>query len=62
MSSYRCYLLDGHGVVVATEDFDCSTEDEALSMAQELVQRAHASGLELWQRPRLLHAVRPAAT
>lgn len=55
MARYRCYLLDGSARIVAFDDIEANTLDEALAAARRLLAERQSSGLELWLGRERLH-------
>jgi hypothetical protein len=55
MAQYRCYLLDGSGKIVAFEEIETASTDEALELARRLLAQQHSHGFELWQGRECLH-------
>jgi hypothetical protein len=62
MAQYRCYLLDGSGKIVAFEDLEAGTIDEALVTARELLGKRQSHTFELWQGRERIHKERRATT
>jgi hypothetical protein len=62
MAHYRCYLLDGRGKIVRSEDVDAASDDDAAGWARELLARSGSSAVELWRgRHRICKETRPIA-
>jgi hypothetical protein len=62
MAHYRCYLLDGRGKIVKSEDVDAASDDDAVARAREFLARQGSHAFELWRgRERLCKETRPTA-
>jgi len=55
MAQYRCYLLDGSGRIVKSEDIDAITDDDAIVLARERLAEHNSHAFELWQGRDRLH-------
>ena len=51
MSEYRAHLVDANGQVIGQYDLECDSDDEALELAQLLVD---GHDVEIWQRERIV--------
>jgi hypothetical protein len=62
MAHYRCYLLDGRGKIVRSEDVDAASDDAAAGWARDLLARSGSHAVELWRgRDRICKETRPIA-
>lgn len=58
MDGYRLYLLNREGRIRRALEFECDTDEEAVSWMDE---QDHPFGMELWQRARLVKRLDQAA-
>lgn len=55
MAYYRCYFIDEASHVYDFAEFDCDTDDQAITRARRLCPARVTDGFELWQQIRLVH-------
>ena len=55
MAYYRCYFIDDASHVYDFADFECDSDDEAVTRAHDLRPATVVEGFELWQQSRLVH-------
>jgi hypothetical protein len=62
MPEYRCYFLDHRHYVVASASINHETDDEARTVAQDLLRTSPHRAIEVWQGKRLVHEARKTTT
>lgn len=55
MAGFRCYLLDGSGRIVASEEIEAADSSAALATARELLSQRQSHAFELWQGDHRIH-------
>lgn len=62
MAHYRCYLLDGRGKIVKSEDIEAASDADAVELARRYLAKHESHAFELWRgRDRLRKEARPIA-
>lgn len=63
MAQYRCYLLDGSGRIVKSEEIDAPTDEDAIALCRERLADHNSHAFELWRgRDRLCKETRSTAS
>ena len=52
MQTYRCYYLDKAEAIVAVEQIECDSDDEARQAAVKLLRERPSYAIEVWDRAR----------
>lgn len=57
MSHYRCYFLGKDHAIVAAEDFEAPSDEQAREKAEQLFRgrRERIAGFEVWTGARRIH-------
>lgn len=55
MAGFRCYLLDGGGRIVASEEIEAADASAAVAIARELLAERQSHAFELWQGDQRIH-------
>ncbi len=62
MQAYRCYFLNKAETIVAVEQIECDSDDEARQAALKLLRERPGYAIEVWDRARkILPQVRETA-
>ncbi len=62
MQAYRCYFLNKAEAIIAVEQIECDSDEEARQVALKLLRERPGHAIEVWDRARkILRQIRETA-